>query len=269
MPAPSRDLLVAEALWERARRDDPALMEIEGSVRSHCVSEFRDLDRLRIQTARHEVVHRYLEQRPTGHQGEMGIIRGEIGKKRGHRAVRKLMLDAGAALQRLKPVFLIVPLSVAQLIPPGKLSFDLLVIDEASQISPEDALGAVARARQIVVVGDHQQLPPTNFFKTVSAGGDEDEADEPSTTATRPSHYESILTLARTRGMSERMLAWHYRSRHPSLIALSNHECYAGRLLLPPSPFSKRLSLESPFVTTPRGHYDRGGTSRVLCRPRK
>ena len=261
---PIMDLLVTEALWDRARHDDPTLMAIDGAVRTDCVTEFQGLDRLRIQAARHEVLRHYLQRRPAGHQGEMGIIRGEIGKKRGHRAVRKLILDAGAAVQRLKPVFLMSPLSVAQFIPPGKLSFDLLVIDEASQISPEDALGAVARAKQIVVVGDHQQLPPTNFFKTVSAGGDDDAADEPTAAATRPGHYESILTLARTRGMSERMLAWHYRSRHPSLIALSNHECYAGRLLLPPSPFVQTAQYGLSLVRTPRGHYDRGGTSRDL-----
>lgn len=261
---PVTDLLVAEALWARARQDDPALMGIDGSVRSDCVAEFRDLDRLRIQAARQEVLRHYVGKGRGGYQGEMGIIRGEIGKKRGHRAVRKLIMDAGAAVQRLKPVFLMSPLSIAQFIPPGKLTFDLLVIDEASQISPEDALGAIARARQIVVVGDHQQLPPTNFFKTVSAGGDDDEADEPSTTTTRPGHYESILTLARTRGMSERMLAWHYRSRHPSLIALSNYECYAGRLLLPPSPFVQTDQFGLSLVRTPRGHYDRGGTSRDL-----
>ena len=139
------------------------------------------------------------------------------------------------------------PLSVAQFIPPGHNSFDLLVIDEASQVAPEDALGVVARANQIVVVGDDKQLPPTNFFKMVNAGDDrEDEDFDEMVRPDRPSDFESILTLARTRGMPERMLAWHYRSKHPSLIALSNEECYAGRLLLPPSPFSQPPSLACP-----------------------
>jgi very-short-patch-repair endonuclease len=260
---PAVDLLIAEALWRRAIRDDPTLMEIDGSLRAEHVTEFRDLDRRRIQSARQEVLARYLDGRPAGYQGEMGIIRAEIGKKRGHRPVRKLMLDAGAAVQRLKPVFLMSPLSVAQFIPPGRLVFDLLVIDEASQIAPEDALGVVARARQIVVVGDHRQLPPTNFFKTVNAGGDED-SEGSDISIMRPSHYESILTLARSRGIAERMLAWHYRSRHPSLIALSNQECYAGRLLLPPSPFVQTTEFGLSLVRTPRGFYDRGGTSRDL-----
>src|SRR5262249_23280289 len=179
-----------------------------------------------------------------------------------HFPVRKLIIEAGGAVQRLKPVFLMSPLSVAQFLPRGKLTFDMLVIDEASQVAPEDALGAVARAKQLIVVGDHKQLPPTNFFKMVNAGGDDgDEENEEIANVDRPSDYESILTLARSRGMAERMLAWHYRSKHPSLIALSNNECYAGKLLLPPSPYVQTADFALSLVQTPRGHYDRGRTS--------
>ena len=232
------ELLIAESLWQRATAETPELSTLEGSTRTECVLEFRDLDQQRIRAARQEVVARYLDQRPNGYAGAMGVIRGEIEKKRKHRPIRKLMSVAGSAIQHLKPIFLMSPLSVAQFLPPGRINFSTLVIDEASQVAPEDALGVVARASQIVVVGDDKQLPPTNFFKMVNAGNEYEE-DEPehSTQPDRPTDFESILTLARTRGMSERMLAWHYRSKHPSLIALSNEECYAGRLLLPPSPF--------------------------------
>src|SRR5262249_13001344 len=150
---------------------------IDGNVRSEHVSKFRELDQQRIRLARHEVLARYVDRRPNGHVGEMGVIRAEIGKKRGHRAIRKLMTDAGSALQRLKPVFLMSPMSVAQFLKPGQLSFDLLVIDEASQVAPEDAFGVIARAKQIVVVGDDKQLPPTNFFKMVNAR-DDDRGDD-------------------------------------------------------------------------------------------
>ena len=261
---PVVDLLIAEALWRRAATDIPGLMAVEGTLRSEHVSEFRQLDKLRKQQAQHEVLSQYLGRRPAGFQGEMGIIRGEIGKRRGHRAIRKLMTDAGAAIQKLKPVFLMSPLSVAQFIPPGRIEFDLLVIDEASQVAPEDALGVVARAKQIVVVGDHQQLPPTNFFKTVSAGDDEEDNEDSNMEITRPGQYESVLTLARSRGIPERMLAWHYRSRHPSLIALSNEECYGGQLMLPPSPYIQTAEFGLTLAKTPRGFYDRGGTSRDL-----
>jgi very-short-patch-repair endonuclease len=262
---PAVDLLVAEALWRRATSETPDLSNIDGVVRGEQVAEFRSLDARRIQISRQEVLSRYLDQKPIGSTGDMGIIRGQIERKRGHFPIRKLIEHAGSAIQRLKPVFLMSPLSVAQFLPPGQMTFDVLVVDEASQVAPEDALGAVARAKQVIVVGDHKQLPPTNFFKMVSAGGDDgDEEDEQIATVDRVGDYESILTLARSRGMAERMLAWHYRSKHPSLIALSNDECYGGRLLLPPSPFVQTSDFGLSFVQTPRGHYDRGGTSRDL-----
>ncbi|HEY5210001.1 MAG TPA: DUF3320 domain-containing protein [Stellaceae bacterium] len=190
----------------------------------------------------------------------MGIIFAEIGKKKRHLPIRKLMERAGFAIQRLKPIFLMSPLSVAQFLPPGRFAFDLVVMDEASQIPPEEALGAIARAKKIVIVGDDKQLPPTNFFHMVSS--DEDEEEEKNLVPGRTQDFESILTLARARGVPQRMLRWHYRSRHPSLIALSNQTCYGGELLLPPSPIVKSAGLGLALIKTPRGHYDRGGSGR-------
>jgi very-short-patch-repair endonuclease len=257
---PKTDLLLAEALWRRARCDDPVIDQIDGTERNEFVENFRSLDRKRIEFSRAEVLNRYLTQRPTGIAGEMGVIRAEIGKKRRHLPIRRLLEQAATAVQRIKPVFLMSPLSVAQFLPPGRTEFDLLVIDEASQVPPEDALGAVARARHIVVVGDDKQLPPTNFFRMLI--NDDDESQEDDAAPGRPRDFESILTLARARGMPERMLRWHYRSRHPSLIALSNHACYAGSLLLPPSPHLSNDGLGLTLVRTPPGQYDRGGTGR-------
>jgi very-short-patch-repair endonuclease len=262
---PMTDLLIAEALWARGCSDDPVLNTIDGSERSQIVSDFRALDRKRIELARTEVLASYFERRPTGNVGEMGVIHGEIGKKRRHLPVRKLIEKAGSAVQRLKPVFLMSPLSVAQFLPPGRLTFDLVVIDEASQVPPEEAFGVIARGRQLVVVGDDKQLPPTNFFRMVAE--DDDDSEENSETAdptSRPRDFESILKLFRARGAAERMLRWHYRSKHPSLIALSNHTCYAGTLLLPPSPFKDQEDLGLRLVKTPSGHYDRGGSGRNL-----
>jgi AAA domain len=122
------------------------------------------------QATYHQFGHFLLScQRSSGTAGEMGVIRDEIGKKIGkkrpHLTIRRLLERAAPAVQKIKPLFLMSPLSVAQFLAPGRIEFDLLVIDEASQVSPEDALGAVARARHIVVVGDDKQLPPTNFFR--------------------------------------------------------------------------------------------------------
>jgi superfamily I DNA and/or RNA helicase len=126
------------------------------------------------------------------------------------------------------------PLSVAQYLAPGELRFDLIVMDEASQLKPEDAVGAIARGSQIVVVGDPKQLPPTNFFQRVTLDADED-GDEASRTVVEEG--ESILDVASTLYQPVRRLRWHYRSRHQSLIAFSNHEFYQGDLVIFPSAY--------------------------------
>ncbi len=166
----------------------------------------------------------------------MGLIRGEIARRRAHKPVRWLMRNAGAMVQRIKPVMLMSPISVAQFLPPDAVSFDLLVIDEASQIRPEDALGVIARARQIVVVGDQKQLPPTSFFdRLVDDAEDQDEPEDGPRARTWPT-WRASCRCARRGGLRSRMLEWHYRSRDPSLIRVSNAEFYDDRLVLPPSP---------------------------------
>ena len=258
------EMLLAEALWGAACADNRELNAIDGAERTRLVDLFCDLDRKRIQFTQGEVLTAYLSRKPDGTTGEMEIIRHEIGKKRRHLPIRKLMEKAGLAVQGLKPVFLMSPMSVAEFLPPGRLRFDLVVMDEASQVRPEDAFGVIARGRQLVVVGDSKQLPPTNFFRMVTEDDEEDSEDDNEQVRVRPEDFESILKLFSSRGAPERMLHWHYRSKHPSLIALSNQQCYGGRLLLPPSPGADREDLGLSLVETPSGHYERGGSGSNL-----
>lgn len=162
-------------------------------------------------------------------------------------------------MQRIKPVFLMSPLSVAQYLLPGKLSFDLLLIDEASQVRPEDAVGSIMRASSLVVVGDQKQLPPTSFFDRQMQGeeGDGYPEDLASLQAAQVGDMESVLSLCEARGMPGGMLKWHYRSNHPSLIAVSNYEFYGDKLICPPSPEEPgdQTGLSFTFVD---GEYLRG-----------
>ncbi|MBM2324209.1 MULTISPECIES: DUF3320 domain-containing protein [Marivita] len=249
----------AEARWNAARRLRPELNQMPQLNRHDLVSLFRDLEQERIETARNIILSRHFEQMPRGTMGEMGIIRGEIGRKRGHKPIRWVMRNAGQMVQRIKPVMLMSPISVAQFLPPGSVEFDILVIDEASQIRPEDALGVIARARQIVVVGDQKQLPPTSFFDRLVDEVDEAEDDEDAVVGATAADMESILSLCEARGLRERMLEWHYRSRDPSLIQVSNAEFYEDRLVLPPSPLQLDPDYGLKFRRVP-GVYARGGS---------
>jgi very-short-patch-repair endonuclease len=252
----------SEALWKMAISRDPKLAEMTGEERSRFVTEFRALEHARRGLVAQEVCARHRAGIVPGGVGEKAIILGEIAKQRGHMPIRTLVQRAGPTLQSIKPVFLMSPLSASQFLKPGAVKFDLLIIDEASQIRPEDALGAIARADQIVVVGDKRQLPPTSFFDRLiddnDGDEDEDEESEALSGAASATEMESILTVCEARGMSERMLTWHYRSRHASLIEVSNAEFYASRLFLPPSPQVERGET-GLIVHRIEGAYDRGG----------
>ncbi|MCB1331882.1 MAG: DUF3320 domain-containing protein, partial [Maritimibacter sp.] len=228
------DYACAEAGWKHALAVRPALKELAHLDRHDLVALFRRLEQTRFEENRDAILSVHYAQVPKGSAGEIGIIRGEIARKRGHKPIRWVMGRAGTMVQRIKPVFLMSPLSVAQFLPPGSVKFDLLIIDEASQVRPEDALGVVARARQIVVVGDEKQLPPNSFFDRIA--GDTETDDEEEALGATAADMESILTLCDAKGVAPRMLEWHYRSRDPSLIRVSNAEFYGDRLVLPPSP---------------------------------
>lgn len=171
-------------------------------------------------------------------------------KKSRHIAVRSLLKRAGNAMQTLKPCFMMSPMSVAQYLEPGRFKFDLVVMDEASQIRPEDALGAIARGVKLVVVGDPKQLPPTNFFNKVL---DEDPEEEIVGLQDSESILESVMPM-----FTNRRLRWHYRSKHESLIAFSNKHFYDSDLVIFPSPFksSPEFGVKQHFV--PRGRFAAG-----------
>ena len=182
---------------------------------------------------------------------ERALIEHEIGKQRRHVPLRDLLRRAEAATRALKPCFMMSPASVAQFLPPGGEPFDIAIVDEASQMRPEEALGIAARARQLIVVGDPMQLPPTTFFDASSDAADSEQSEEELDVDT-----ESILDMALSTMRPPRDLRWHYRSRHDSLIKFSNREFYNNRLIVFPSPHEKCLHMGVQWVPVPNGIYD-------------
>ena len=181
-----------------------------------------------------EILNRHYESMPSinDNSKEMNIIRRELQKKRNQMPIRKLFSKTGSTVQKIKPVFMMSPISVASFLPPKLMTFDLVVFDEASQVRPVEAFGSLLRARQIVVVGDSKQLPPTTFFDTMTSKYDEMNDEDYDI-----SNMESILTLLLARNIPQRTLSWHYRSRNQSLISFSNKSivslkcCIAAKLL--------------------------------------
>jgi very-short-patch-repair endonuclease len=189
---------------------------------------------------------------PVSQRTEMGFILNEIGKQKRHAPIRLLIHRAGEALAVLKPCFMMSPLSAAQFLAPGVRAFDMVVMDEASQLKPEDALGAIARTGQLIVVGDPKQLPPTAFFDKMA--DEETESDED----TAADDAESILEVCMKVYSPMRRLRWHYRSEHESLIAFSNHAFYDRDLIIFPSATSDNGRLGIRFHQIENGAYAKG-----------
>ena len=246
-----------EFLQRLAYEQFPALPQFERAGHEDAAAQFRAADRASLVQNRARAMQRHFDNLPNPLSpqagGQMGVIRHEFAKRSRHMPLRRLMQEAGRAVQAIKPVFMMSPLSVASFLPTGAVEFDLVVFDEASQVKPVDALGAIARGKQLVVVGDSKQLPPSSFFDTLVGTGDG--AGTNNVTA----DIQSILELCKARQMPERMLRWHYRSLHQSLIAASNHLFYENKLVIFPSPGGKG-QLGLVYHHLPDTHYERGTT---------
>ncbi|NUU04085.1 DUF3320 domain-containing protein [Herbaspirillum robiniae] len=180
---------------------------------------------------------------------EWGLLRYEMQKKTKHLPLRDLMSRASEAVLRLTPCLLMSPLSIAQYLPAETADFDVVVFDEASQIPVWDAIGAMARGRQVIMVGDPKQLPPTSFFDRAESDVDDSDVEV---------ELESILEECIGANLPTMKLSWHYRSRHESLIAFSNYRYYEGDLVTFPSPVTNDRAVSFNLVSG--GQYERGGS---------
>jgi len=264
LSAPQLTAAVERVFWRSLAREalaeHPAVGRFRGVQIEKARERFRTLDEqiiaLQRKTLAAELCRRPIEAgyRGVSRKEDTGLvlIQREIEKQKRHIPIRDLLDRAGLAVRQMKPCFMMSPLSVAQFLKPGLFQFDLVVIDEASQMRPEEALGAVARGGQTVVVGDPMQLPPTSFFDRVDRVVDDDVDEE------ELIDNESILDLALTEFRPARDLRWHYRSRHESLIAFSNRHFYEDSLIVFPSPLDPERHQRDPRLGV--YHHFVGGT---------
>ncbi len=259
-------LLVSEQILQ----DRPLLQKFRGSMHSEMIARFRSLDLALVENTPREIQAKLLANKPQASwiqsaSAETAILRREYNKKRRIMPLRKLFYEISNLIQALKPCLMMSPLTVSQLLDPNLYQFDLVVFDEASQIPPEYAMGAFLRARQVIVAGDRQQLPPTNFFQTIESDEYEDEYDE-----LAQSSFESILNSFDSSGFPSKMLNWHYRSKDETLIAYSNYHFYENRLYTFPNSSSDDSGTGLKFIYLPDGVYKKGvGARHNLVEARK
>ncbi len=225
---------LAYAHWFAFTRmdEEPLLKAFAATEHQDRIQRFRDVeDRMGALASRYiraKICGLIPDKTDTTRKDGYSLLKRQLQLQRSHKPIRQLATEMGDAFTRLAPCMLMSPLSIAQYLPTDQALFDLVIFDEASQITPWDAIGAMARGKQVVIAGDPRQMPPSNDFQRATGASSDDDGTEPD--------LASILEECLAAGVPQHSLDWHYRSRHESLIAFSNHRYYESRLVTFPAP---------------------------------
>lgn len=229
------EALFSQSLWsawlESHYAKNKVLRDFTLSSHSQLMEQFKvnEKEVLKINAGRilRRNVSRLKEAKLIGGEAERFLVR-QSQLQRAHKPVRQVVKQCNSHLQMYKPCWMLSPLTLSSYIPYGEMEFDVIIFDEASQLRVEHALGAISRAKQVVIFGDEHQLPPTSFFQVVNEG-EEDETEE-------SQDFESILHASKTiLPAADVSLLYHYRSKSEDLIAFSNHYIYNDQLITFPN----------------------------------
>ena len=234
---------------------EPVLASFNGLLFEEKIKKFRQISQQFEQCTKQEVYDKLASKVPSFSQeaaqsSEIGILQRAIRNGGRGLSIRKLFDSIPNLLPRLRPCMLMSPISVAQYFEVGVTKFDLVIFDEASQLPTCEAIGAIARSTNVIVVGDPKQMPPTSFFSSNKIDEDNENED-----------LESILDDCLALSMSSHYLLWHYRSKHESLIAFSNSKYYENKLMTFPSPDDIASKVNYTYVD---GYYDRAKTRQNM-----
>lgn len=250
-------------MWLEAVCDKSAsVRRFRRNTQDEKIKKFIELDDLQLLIAQMRIREKLIENLPSSHRmlkatDEVAILNKELSKKRNIMPLRKLFRMIPNLLMKLKPCLMMSPLSVSYFLETEAYHFDLVIFDEASQIFPEDAIGAIFRGSQVIIAGDSKQLPPTNFFASTTNNfdGDYDISDEEDFSEVIS---DSILEESAS-VLPNRTLLWHYRSKHENLIAFSNREIYKNNLITFPNSINNIPDMGVEYIYVEDGVYDRGG----------
>lgn len=242
---------------------EPVLNGFTGNEFNERIVQFKKLDAEFMELTKQEMYYILTHQLPTGYESveiskELNILRRAISSNGRGVSIRSLFDQIPHVLMKLCPCMLMSPISVAQYLSADNKAYDIVIFDEASQLPTCKAVGVLARAKNAVIVGDPNQMPPTSFFAGNTV--DEDNLDI--------EDLDSILDDCLALGMPSAHLQWHYRSRHESLIAFSNHEFYENSMLTFPSvnDREKRVSMVKvdSFFDRKKGRINEGEAKAIV-----
>ncbi len=238
----------------------PAISEFRRLRQDERVKTFKVLDKEHLEISKAMLISKLVSHLPNfdaySSNGEMALLRREMAKQRKLMPTRLLIAALSNLLPAMKPCLMMSPLSVSTYLGSSNYEFDTVIFDEASQVRTEDAIGAIFRAKQTIIVGDSKQLPPTDFFNASMSSSDEYEENEEGE-INDTGAFESLLDEATM--LPTQTLLWHYRSKHEHLITFSNAKIYQNDLITFPSSSENVKGMGVEYVYVSGGLYNRGG----------
>ena len=247
----SFDSDICRAMVTSTISSTPALAKFQGALFEETIRKYNEVldsfSKLTINELVAELSAKIPASGTSAASSEIGILQKAIKSNGRMMSIRKLFDSIPNLLRRMCPVMLMSPISVAQYIDPSYPKFDLVIFDEASQLPTCEAVGAIARGENVIVVGDPKQLPPTSFFSSNQVDEENYEKED----------LESVLDDCLALSMPQEHLLWHYRSQHESLIAYSNARYYENKLFTFPSPDDQVSEVSWVHVD---GYYDKSST---------
>ena len=256
---------VFELLLINAEKRNPSLTRFNGGKHEKLQADFKALDKQSLKL-NHERILKIVSKQVKDKlifEEEPRLLKKLGQQKRPKMPIRQAIKETGNLFFNLKPCWMMSPLTVSQYCPPDASLFDVVIFDEASQVRPADSIGAIFRGGQIIIVGDPRQLPPTNFFQTIT------QDEKVNTDESNDEIEESIIdeVLSKAYDIEEIPLKWHYRSKSEDLFAFSSLYIYPDlELITFPNPkqgdnfddLNRPLGVKHLLVKD--GIYDRGKT---------
>ena len=262
-------------LWlDKVLPQYPAVERFRQSNHESTIREFAELDKKQFAIASAQIRSRLINSFPvfdgfTSGSSEISILKRELGKKRRVMSIRRLFCNIPGIMQTLKPCMMMSPLSVSLFLESKAYQFDVVIFDEASQVCTENAIGAISRGMQVIIAGDKEQLPPTNFFSASTASSDDYDSKDDEEDEETKEECESVLDEVDAKCFPQKRLLWHYRSRNEELIAFSNAKFYGNSLVTFPSNVERSPNNGVEYIYTPDGTYDRGGRKGNIVEAKK
>lgn len=239
--------------------ESPTLLNLSRIPHDEMVKLFQTKDKLNFEINKAKIKAKLSMLRPNldmvAKGSAIATLLRESEKKRKQKGIRLILEETCELVQTLKPCFLMSPLSVSTFLS-SNMKFDVVVFDEASQIFPQDSIGAIYRGKQLIVVGDSKQMPPSNFFNNAANQDDNDDETDDVT------DFESLLDICST-AFPQKRLKWHYRSRYEPLISFSNKNFYDNYLVTFPSSKQdcKGIGVDYFYVD---GTFDRKSKTNII-----